>query len=86
MAVPSSTTEHLDYREASLTASLNQVVGNIGAVGAQYRLSNAQLDDTYPNIPTGVIHLFPPYELKPRQDLESTLHHVLMFGALNHYS
>jgi Tfp pilus assembly protein PilF len=85
-AVPSTTTERLDYQEASLTATLNQLVGNIGAVGAQYRLSNAQLEDDFPMIPTSVPHLFPPDELKPRQDLESTLHQVLLFAALNHLS
>jgi tetratricopeptide (TPR) repeat protein len=86
LAVPATTLERLDYQEASLTATLNQLVGNIGAVGAQYRLSNAQLEDDFPRIPTDVPHFFPPNELKPRQDLESTLHQVSLFAAINHLS
>jgi hypothetical protein len=86
LAEPSSTLERLDFKETSLTATLNQLVGRGGAFGAQYRLSNAQLEDDYPGIPESVPHFFPPYELKPRQNLESTLHQVRLFALLNHES
>jgi hypothetical protein len=33
-----------------------------------------------------VPHFFPPDELKPRQNLESTLHQMHLFAALNHES
>jgi outer membrane receptor protein involved in Fe transport/thioredoxin-like negative regulator of GroEL len=85
-AEPSSTTERLDFREASVRVGLNQMVGRGGALGVEYRLSNAQLDDVYPNIPVGVPAFFPPYELKPNQDLESTLHQVQLFAVYNHES
>jgi outer membrane receptor protein involved in Fe transport len=62
------------------------LIGKGGALGAQYRLSNAQLQDVFPGIPESVPHFFPPYEFKPRQDLESTLHQVQFFGVLNHAS
>jgi outer membrane receptor protein involved in Fe transport len=86
LAEPSSTLERLDFKETSLTATLNQLIGRGGAFGAQYRLSNAQLEDDYPNIPESVPHFFPPFELKPRQNLESTLHQVQLFAVLNHPS
>jgi Flp pilus assembly protein TadD len=86
LAEPSSTPERLDYQEAGLLVTLNQLVGKNVALGAQYRLSNAQLEDVYPLIPESVPHFFPPDELKPRQNLESTLHQIHLFAALNHES
>ncbi len=85
-AAPSTTPEHLDFQEATLTVTLNQLIGRIGTVGAQYRLSNARLEDVYPQIPVGVPHSIPPYELKPRQHLESTLHQIQFYAACNHPS
>ncbi|MBK7999452.1 MAG: TonB-dependent receptor [Verrucomicrobia bacterium] len=84
LAEPSSTTERLDFKETSLTATLNQLVGNGGAFGIQYRLSNARLEDNFPGIPESVPHFFPPYELKPRQNLESTLHQIHLHAVMNH--
>ncbi|HXJ71888.1 MAG TPA: hypothetical protein VNM37_03505, partial [Candidatus Dormibacteraeota bacterium] len=43
--------------------------------------SNAQLEDDYPQIPGTVPAFFPPYELRPHQDLESTLHQVLLLPS-----
>jgi hypothetical protein len=86
LAEPSSALEQLDFREVSGSVTLNQLVGKGGALGAQYRLSNAQLDDDYPGILENAPHLFPPNELKPRQDLESTLHQVQLFAVYNHDS
>lgn len=85
-AEPSHAAEQLDFREASLTLTLNQLVGRSGALGAEYRLSNAQLDDVFPGIPETVPHQIPPNELKPRQELEGTLHQINLFGAINHAS
>jgi tetratricopeptide (TPR) repeat protein len=86
LAEASSTAEQLDFQEASLFVTVNQLLGSGLALGAQYRLSNAQLEDDYPRIPESVPHFFPPYELKPRQDLESTLHQVQFYGVYNHAS
>ncbi len=85
-AEPSHASEQLEFREASLALTLNQLVGKSGALGAQYRLSNAQLDDVFPGIPETVPHQMPPNELKPRQDLEGTFHQIDLFGAINHAS
>ena len=86
LAEPSTTPEHLDFQETSLSVTVNQLVGKGAAFGVQYRLSNAQLKDTYPNIPESVPHFFPPSELRPRQELESTLHQVQVFGVYQHES
>jgi outer membrane receptor protein involved in Fe transport len=82
-AEASSRVEQLDFRETSLSVTLNQLVGRDGALGAQYRLSNAQLKDNYPAILEDAPHFFPPNEFKPRQELESTLHQVQLFGVYN---
>ncbi len=86
LAVPSSARERLEFTETSLTATLNQLVGSGGAFGAQYRLSHARLEDEYPGIPESVPHFFPPYELRPRQSLESLLHQVHLYALWNHES
>ena len=85
-ATASSTPEHLDFRESTLSVTLNQLVGQSGVLGAQYRLSNASLEDVYPNIPENVPHQIPPFQLRPRQELESTLHQVRLFAGVNHAS
>lgn len=86
LAEPSSAREQLKFTETSLTATLNQLVGSGGALGAQYRLSHARLEDEYPGIPESVPHFFPPYELRPRQTLEGLLHQVQLYALWNHES
>jgi Tfp pilus assembly protein PilF len=86
LAEPSSTLEELDFREASLIVTVNQLVGENVALGTQYRLNNARLDDQFPQIPGSVPHFFPPYQLRPRQELESLLHQVQFFAVINHDS
>jgi len=85
-ATASSTPERLDFRESTLSVTLNQLVGQSGVLGAQYRLSNASLEDVYPNIPENVPHQIPPFQLRPRQELESTLHQVRLFAGVNYAS
>lgn len=86
LAEPSSALEELDFRETSLIVTVNQLVGENVALGTQYRLSNAHLDDQFPQIPGSVPHFFPPYQLRPRQELESLLHQVQLFAVINHDS
>lgn len=86
LAEPSTTPERLSFREQTLTAHVDQMLGNNFTAGTQYRLSRARLDDDYANIPASASHFFPPYELKPQQELTSTLHQVQVFAMLNHPS
>jgi hypothetical protein len=53
--VPSTTREHLDYEEQSLSLSLNQLIGERFVVGANYRLTRAELKTTLPEVPTAVL-------------------------------
>lgn len=46
-----TTTERLDYKEQTLLFTLNQLVGNHMALGSSYRLSRADLDQSFPGIP-----------------------------------
>ncbi|MBI5773419.1 MAG: FecR domain-containing protein [Verrucomicrobia bacterium] len=50
----SSTRQQLDYREESLTVTLNQLLGDYFTVGARYNVSRAVLDTLFPDIPTTV--------------------------------
>ena len=86
LAEPSSTTERLDFREETLTLHLNQLVGTGGVLGAQYRLSKAQLDENYLSIPGSALHFFSPYQLQPQTRLESVLHQMQLFSLWNHPS
>ncbi len=44
--LPSSLRQQLDYREDSLTATVNQLIGNSFAVGIRYRVSDVKLRQT----------------------------------------
>ena len=67
------TPETLDFRERSITVHLNQLVGDHWALGVRYRLSEAELHDHFPLIPTSVSG-------SPSRDIESTLHQVNLFA------
>jgi tetratricopeptide (TPR) repeat protein len=86
LAEPSTTRETLDYEEQTLNVTLNQLIGEVWAMGLGYRLSKAHLEDDFPGIPPGASHFFEPYELKPRQTLESTLHQLRLYALFNHPS
>jgi len=48
---PTSTYEHLSFRESTLIANLNQLIGNDWSVGVRWRLTNATLHDNFPDLP-----------------------------------
>jgi tetratricopeptide (TPR) repeat protein len=45
--------QQLDFQEKSLNLTLNQLLGNEWSLGARYRISRAELDDRFPDIPVG---------------------------------
>lgn len=49
-AVPSGLAQNVDYHEESLQFTINQLLGRDWAVGGQYRLSYAKLDQNYPEV------------------------------------
>jgi len=82
----------LDYRERSVTFSVDQLLGKQWTAGARYRLSQANLNENYVDIPDGLsattvnsgnttTTMFPA-----RQSLESVLHTVNLHANWNHPS
>jgi outer membrane receptor for monomeric catechols len=52
-----TTSEKLDFRERSLSAYAGQLIGNNLSIGARYRVSEAKLQELFPNIPDSAIGL-----------------------------
>ena len=79
--VPSSTRQRLDYEEKTLTATVNQLLGNEWGLSASYRVSLAGLDSHYGDVPAGV-----PTAggFVGRQDLEATLQQVTLGVLYTH--
>ena len=75
-AIPSHTPERLDYDERSLALSVNQLVSDEWSVGASYRFTQSELDDSFPLIrPTLPI-------TNPHQ--RANLHEGRLFVLYNH--
>ena len=80
VAVPSSQGEQLDYRERSVGVIVNQLVGENFSFGASYRLSKAELDDDFVEVPptattTGGFN--------PNRDESATLHELNLFARVH---
>lgn len=79
---PGHIRQRLDYDERALTLTLNQLVGENWAFGARYRVSQADLDNDYPQLRPGL-----PVAgsgIQPRSHPESFLHHVAFHAIYNH--
>jgi len=77
----SSTRQDLEYSEHSLVAAVNQLVGKEFSLGARYRVTQAEMDSQFPEIPStvgGVDNL--------NRDVEALLHQVSLFGSWFHRS
>ena len=71
--------EDLDFDEKTLRVSLHQLAGNEVALGAEYRLSYANLGSDYAEVPDGI----PLLNFDPHQDLEATLHQARLQALWN---
>jgi Flp pilus assembly protein TadD len=77
------TRQVLDFREKSLTFTLNQLLGDEWSLGASYRISHAELDDRFPDIPsTATLN----GGIQTERNLEATLHQARLFALFNHAS
>jgi tetratricopeptide (TPR) repeat protein len=79
--MPGSTRQSLDFEEKSLTLAVNQLLSEEFALGARYRLTYADLEQRFIDLPattTGAIPI--------RQDLAATLHQLWMYANYNHAS
>jgi Flp pilus assembly protein TadD len=72
--IPSSTIEQLDYRENSITFSLNKIVGKNWVIGAAYKFDQVELHDVLPNVPVSVLATA---DLTKHSDLHQTTAYIL---------
>jgi len=80
---PASTREELDFHERTVNFTVNQLLGEEWSIGARYRLSHAELEDVFPQVPATATQ---QGGFRARQDLEATLHQVHLFTIFNHPS
>jgi len=81
--MPSGTPERLAYQEPSLLFTFNQLVEQSWSFGMRYRLSQAELNDTYTAIPDTALTAG---GFRSRQDLRATLHELRLEVFYNHPS
>ena len=80
--VPSGLRENLDYREKSLQVTANQLLGKEWALGAQYRLSQANLNDNFVDLPDSLIGGYVNFQ--PRQQTQGVLQQLDLTAIYNH--
>ena len=78
-----TTSERLRFGERSLTFTLNQLLGDEWALGASYRISRADLDQTFTAIPTT---LADSRDFQRHQDVSATLQQLRLAVIYNHRS
>jgi hypothetical protein len=78
---PSSTRQRLDYEEKSLIIALNQLVGKQWSVGLRYKLTHADLDRPFIDIPAGTAGLD---QLQGGSHVMATLHQVYLYANYYH--
>ncbi|HAV62246.1 MAG TPA: hypothetical protein DCY13_07750, partial [Verrucomicrobiales bacterium] len=78
-----STREELNFREQSLIATAQQLLGDHWGLGVRYRLSRAELDQLYPELPATVTTLG---GFQRQQDVEAILHQLHLGATYNHPS
>jgi cytochrome c-type biogenesis protein CcmH/NrfG len=79
--IPSTVQQNLNYREKTLTATVNQLICQSFALGASYRLSRAELDDRVPGIPTATAGNF---SATANRNVHATLHQLRAYALFNH--
>ncbi|MDA1275781.1 MAG: FecR domain-containing protein [Verrucomicrobia bacterium] len=77
----SFTSEQIDYRERSILLTVNQLISKEWSLGLTYKLTEADLTDTFPGVPAGISTT--PANLVLDQDLRGVLNEVRLFGIYN---
>ena len=80
IASPSGLNEDLDYREYSLVATANQLIGNGWSLGARYGLTRSRLTDVFPQAQDARFLI----DFQPSQESKSLLHQLDLFVVYNH--
>src|SRR5439155_9077972 len=78
---PSGFREHIDYRENLLLFTFNQLIHEGLSLGARYRLSHAELDDDFTDVPDSAITT---QGFRSRFRLEAMLHQLSLSANYNH--
>lgn len=81
--IPSGTRQHLDYQEKVLAVSLDRMIGRQFALGATYRLSEAELDDRVPEVPDAWSPSFSP---TANRTVSALMHQLDLRAIINHPS
>ena len=79
-AVPSGLNENLDYWERTLQVTANQLLGRDWSLGASYRLSEATLNDNYPDAQDAFFYS----DFQPSQRTKGVLQQVDLTAIFNH--
>jgi tetratricopeptide (TPR) repeat protein len=82
--VPSGLREHLDYQEKSLLFTVNQLLGRDWSLGARYRLTQAVLNDNFPDVPVTSTSLNINNPIIPKQRTEGLLQQLSLSAIYNH--
>jgi tetratricopeptide (TPR) repeat protein/outer membrane receptor protein involved in Fe transport len=80
--VPSGLRENLDYQEKSLLFTANQLLGREWSLGARYRLTQAVLNDNFPDVRVSPSYINNP--VNPRQRTEGLLQQLSLSAIYNH--
>ena len=75
LAERATTPQELDYQERSVTIALNQLVGDKLALGARYRISDADLNVRYTSVPLALNNL--------GQDNQAVLQQLQLYALVN---
>jgi hypothetical protein len=75
--VPDSTLETLDYREAAVSFSVNQLLGRFWVLGANYKFDHVDLQDDLPEVPVAALPA-------ARQHLTADLQQAGAYVLFNH--
>ena len=76
--------EHLDYQEKSLLFTANQLLGREWSLGARYLLTQAVLNDNFPDVPVTPSSLNIKNPIIPRQRTEGLLQQLSLSAIYNH--
>ncbi|HAV62857.1 MAG TPA: hypothetical protein DCY13_10885, partial [Verrucomicrobiales bacterium] len=79
--IPSGTRQFLDFRERTLSVTLDRMIGKHLVLGATYRLSEAELDDRVPEVPLAWSASFSP---TANRSVSATMHQLDVHSIFNH--
>ena len=84
--LPIGIRQELDYLEHSLHASIHQLLGDEWSLGADYRVSHADLDSIYPYLPPDIYTGEPgfDYPIEISSSKSAVLHHLRLSALFNH--